>query len=157
MASTSNKIRLVCCSPRTNWLHMSGYRVLLQNLIIGLLRCLLGKYQGLKRIDILGVSEPEITIEGENHIRVKLAGITNIDDARNTIASTATLSFRDYNDNLLMTSDVLGGQAKVTKDQYGKPAVSLKIKDVDTAMKVVWRLLLRLLRKMGLMLFLLRF
>ena len=49
----------------------------------------------LKRIDILGVSEPEITIEGENHIRVKLAGITNVDDARNTISSTATLSFRD--------------------------------------------------------------
>lgn len=86
----------------------------------------------LKRIDILGVSEPEITIEGENHIRVKLAGITNIDDARDTISSTATLSFRDYNDNLLMTSDVLGGEAKVTKDEYGKPAVSLKIKDVDT-------------------------
>jgi len=90
----------------------------------------------LKRIDILGVSEPEITIEGDNHIRVKLAGITNIDDARNTIASTATLTFRDYNDNLLMTSDVLGGQAKVTKDQYGKPAVSLKIKDVDTFYEV---------------------
>lgn len=86
----------------------------------------------LKRIDILGVSEPEITIEGENNIRVKLAGITNIDDARNTISSTATLSFRDHNDNLLMTSDVLGGQAKVTKDEYGNPAVSLKIKDVDT-------------------------
>ena len=30
-----------------------------------------------------------------------------------------------------MTSDILGGQAKVTKDEYGKPAVSLKIKDVD--------------------------
>ena len=86
----------------------------------------------LKRIDILGVSEPEITIEGENHIRVKLAGITNIDDARDTISSTATLSFRDYNDNLLMTSDILGGEAKVTVDEYGKPAVSLKIKDVDT-------------------------
>lgn len=86
----------------------------------------------LKRIDILGVSEPEITIEGENHIRVKLAGINNIDDARDTISTTATLSFRDYNDNLLMTSDVLGGEAKVTKDEYGKPAVSLKIKDVDT-------------------------
>ena len=86
----------------------------------------------LKRIDILGVSEPEITIEGENHIRVKLAGITNVDDARETISSTATLSFRDYNDNLLMTSEVLGGQAKVTKDEYGHPAVSLRIKDTDT-------------------------
>lgn len=86
----------------------------------------------LKRIDILGVSEPEITIEGENNIRVKLAGITNVDDARDTISSTATLSFRDYNDNLLMTSEVLGGEAKVATDEYGKPAVSLKIKDVDT-------------------------
>lgn len=85
----------------------------------------------LKRIDILGVSEPEITIEGENHIRVKLAGITNVDDARDTISSTATLSFRDYSDNLLMTSDVLGGEAKVTTDEYGHPAVSLKIKDTD--------------------------
>ncbi|MBQ2872378.1 MAG: protein translocase subunit SecD [Bacilli bacterium] len=90
----------------------------------------------LKRIDILGVSEPEITIEGENQIRVKLAGITNIDDARDTISSTATLSFRDYNDNLLMTSDVLGGEAKVTKDEYGQPAISLKIKDTDTFYEV---------------------
>ena len=65
-----------------------------------------------------------------------LCGITNVDDARNTISSTATLSFRDYNDNLLMTSDVLGGQAKVTNDEFGKPAVSLKIKDVDTFYEV---------------------
>lgn len=90
----------------------------------------------LKRVDILGVSEPEITIEGDNHIRIKLAGITNIDDARETISSTATLSFRDYNDNLLMTSDVLGGEAKVTTDEYGHPAISLKIKDVDTFYEV---------------------
>ena len=86
----------------------------------------------LKRIDILGVSEPEITIEGDNHIRVKLAGVTNAEEARNVISSTAVLSFRDANDNLLMTSDVLGGNAKVTTDQYGKPAVSLSIKDKDT-------------------------
>lgn len=85
----------------------------------------------LKRIDILGVSEPEITIEGENHIRVKLAGITNVDEAREIISSTATLSFRDYNDNLLMTSDVLGGKASVDYNEYGY-VISLKIKDVDT-------------------------
>ena len=86
----------------------------------------------LKRIDVLGVSEPEITIEGENRIRIKLAGITNANDARNTISSTAVLSFRDTNDNLLMTSDVLGGEAKVGQDEYKRPAVSLKIKDTDT-------------------------
>ena len=90
----------------------------------------------LKRIDVLGVSEPEITIEGDNRIRIKLAGITNANDARNTISSTAVLSFRDYNDNLLMTSDVLGGEARVGQDEYGYPAVSLKIKDTDTFYEV---------------------
>ena len=85
----------------------------------------------LKRIDVLGVSEPEITIEGDNRIRIKLAGITNANDARNTISSTAVLSFRDHNDNLLLTSDVLGGEAKVGQDEYGHPAVSLRIKDTD--------------------------
>lgn len=86
----------------------------------------------LKRIDILGVSEPEITIESDNHIRIRLAGVTNVEEARETISSTAVLSFRDAHDNLLMTSSVLGGNAKVTTDQYGKPAVSLSIKDKDT-------------------------
>lgn len=85
-----------------------------------------------KRIDILGVSEPEISIEGNDRIRIKLAGITNADDARKMIASTATLSFRDYNDNLLMTSEVLGGSAKETTDTMGRPAVSLSIKDTST-------------------------
>ena len=85
-----------------------------------------------KRIDILGVSEPEISIEGNDRIRIKLAGVTNAEDARKMIASTATLSFRDYNDNLLMTSEVLGGSAKETTDTMGRPAVSLSIKDTST-------------------------
>ena len=86
----------------------------------------------LKRIDILGVSEPEITIEGEDRIRVKLAGVTNKEEAREVLSSTASLTFRDTSNHLLMTSEVLGGNAKVSQDQYGKPAVSLSIKDKDT-------------------------
>lgn len=89
-------------------------------------------YQSLlKRIDILGVSEPEITIEGENRIRVKLAGVTNKKEAREILSQTASLTFRDTSNHLLMTSEVLGGNAKVTTDNYGKPAVSLSIKDKD--------------------------
>ena len=86
----------------------------------------------LKRVDILGVSEPEITIEGDNHIRVKLAGITNKEEAREVLSSTAVLTFRDTSNHLLMTSDVLGGNAKVSSDDRGNPAVSLSIKDKDT-------------------------
>ena len=85
----------------------------------------------LKRIDILGVSEPEITIEGEDRIRVKLAGVTNKEEAREVLSQTASLTFRDTSNHLLMTSEVLGGNAKVSSDQYGKPAVSLSIKDKD--------------------------
>ena len=85
----------------------------------------------LKRIDILGVSEPEITIEGDDRIRVKLAGVTNKEEAREVLSSTASLTFRDTSNHLLMTSEVLGGNAKVSMDQNGKPAVSLSIKDKD--------------------------
>ena len=46
----------------------------------------------LKRIDILGVSEPEITIEGENRIRVKLAGVKDPEEARTQLSTVATLS-----------------------------------------------------------------
>lgn len=86
----------------------------------------------LKRVDILGVNEPEITIEDNNRIRIALAGIKNQDEAREIISSTAVLSFRDSNDNLLMSADVLGDRAGVTTDRYGRPAVSLSIKDTDT-------------------------
>ncbi len=84
----------------------------------------------LKRIDILGVSEPDIIIEGNDRIRVRLAGVTNREEAREILSKTASLTFRDTNDRLLMTSDVLdGGMAKLTSDDYGLPAVLLAIKD----------------------------
>ena len=85
----------------------------------------------LKRIDILGVSEPEITIEGEDKIRIRLAGITNKEEAREVISSTAVLTFRDPSDNILLTSEVLGGNAKVSNDEYGKYVISLRIKDTS--------------------------
>lgn len=84
----------------------------------------------LKRIDILGVNEPVITIEGENRIRVQLAGVTNQEEARKILSTAATLTFRDAEDNLLMTSDVLSN-ASVGQDQKGLPAVSLSIADKD--------------------------
>ena len=91
----------------------------------------------LKRIDSLGVSEPEITLEGDNRIRVKLAGVTNKEEARDTLSTVATLTFRDSEDNLLMTSDVLeAGGARLTTDSSGRPAVSLAVKDKDTFYKV---------------------
>lgn len=86
-------------------------------------------YDILKRnVDSLGVSEPEITMEGNDRIRVKLAGVTDIEGARKVLSNVANISFRDINDNLLMDSSVLSG-AKLSYDDSGKPAISLKVKD----------------------------
>ena len=90
-----------------------------------------------KRIDSLGVSEPEIIVEGNDKIRVKLAGVMDPEEARKQLSTVATLSFRDTNDNLLMTSDVLvAGGAKVSTDSSGNPAVLLSVKDKDEFYKV---------------------
>ena len=85
----------------------------------------------VNRIDTLGVSEPVINFEGSNLIRIQLPGVSNEDEARERISTTAVLSFRDINDNLLMSSDVLGrGGAKVEYDnQRLSYAVQLDIKD----------------------------
>ena len=85
-----------------------------------------------KRIDSLGVSEPEIILEGTDRIRVKLAGVTNPEEARSQLSTVASLTFRDVDDKLLMTSDVLvAGQAKIGQDESGNPAVALSVKDKD--------------------------
>lgn len=85
----------------------------------------------LKRIDILGVSEPEILIEGDNKIRVRLAGVTNKEEAKNILSSTAVLTFRDTSNNVLLTSSVLSGNAKVSMNNTGKYVISLPIKDTS--------------------------
>lgn len=86
----------------------------------------------VKRIDVLGVSEPVVTIEGEDKIRVQLAGVTDPKEARETLSQVASLSFRDADDNLLMTSDVLASNgAKIGADQSGRPAVALTVKNKD--------------------------
>ena len=94
-----------------------------------------------KRIDSLGVSEPEIILEGNDKIRVKLAGVKDADQARRQLSTVATLSFRDTSDKLLMTSDVLkAGGAKVSQDAGGNPAVLLTVKDKDEFYEVTNRL-----------------
>lgn len=86
------------------------------------------------RIDTLGVSESVITIEGDNLIRVQLPGVSNAEEARERISTTAVLSFRDVNDNLLMTSEVLakgGAKAELNPQAPGTYMVSLNIKDTS--------------------------
>lgn len=90
----------------------------------------------LRRIDGLGVSEPELSIEGER-IRVKLAGVYDQDSAIKMLNRAASLTFRDTSDNLLMTSDVLkDGGARVSQDEYGNYVIGLSIADKEQFYKV---------------------
>ncbi len=86
----------------------------------------------VNRIDTLGVSEPVITIEGDNLIRVQLPGVSNEDEARNRISTTAVLSFRDTEDNLLLTSDVLGRNGASLSQNSQTFAYQVKLDIADT-------------------------
>lgn len=85
-----------------------------------------------KRIDAFGVSEPSIQVEGDNRIRVQLAGIDDQSSAREMLSSTANLSFRDVNDNLLLDgSDLKEGGAAASFDKNNRPIVTLTLKDAQ--------------------------
>jgi len=89
------------------------------------------------RIDTLGVSEPEISIEGDK-IRVKLPGVTNESEARKRLSTPAVLTFRNTSNEELMTSNVLDSPgAKLDYNRTtNKPVVALSIKDNDTFYRV---------------------
>lgn len=85
-----------------------------------------------RRIDSLGVTEPSIVVEGDDKIRIQIAGVTDPDEARSMLKQAANLTFRDTSDNLLMNASVLrSGGAKVSTDASGRPAVALSVKDKD--------------------------
>lgn len=95
-----------------------------------------------RRINVLGVSEPSIQIEGNNRIRVQLAGVKDQNKARQILSTEANLTFRDYNDKLMMDgTDLKQGGAKQTFDENGKPSVSLTLKSADKFSKVTQEIL----------------
>lgn len=82
-----------------------------------------------RRINVLGVSEPIIQIEGEDRIRVQLAGVEDQNEAREILSTEANLTFRDANDKIMMDgTDLKEGGAQQTFDENGRPSVSLELK-----------------------------
>ena len=94
-----------------------------------------------KRVDQLGLTEPNISIQGENRIRIELPGVKDVQEAMDVIGQTAQLKFiRVYEDSIAypdMTINDFHGEliltgknvsdAGISSDQYGNPAVSLKL------------------------------
>jgi len=98
------------------------------------------------RIDEFGLTEPNITIQGEDRIRIELPGVENTQEALDIIGQTAQLEFlRSVDENFVLPDmtkedfdyeDVLTGNdvkdSNVTQDEYGKPAVGLELNDSGT-------------------------
>ncbi|MBD7983059.1 protein translocase subunit SecDF [Sporosarcina sp. Sa2YVA2] len=89
------------------------------------------------RVDVLGVSEPNITVESNNRIRVQLAGVEDQESARELLSTQANLTFRDADDNLMLDgNDLKEGKAKANFGENGNPVVTLEMKDPDKFGKV---------------------
>ncbi|MDF2558438.1 MAG: secDF [Bacillales bacterium] len=91
-----------------------------------------------RRINVLGVSEPNISIEGKDRVRVQLAGVTDQAKARKILSTEANLTFRDYEDNVMLDGkDLKEGGSKVVFDpQTNAPIIQLKLRDADKFGKV---------------------
>ncbi len=85
-----------------------------------------------KRVNVLGVSEPNIQIEGDDRIRVQLAGVEDQSNARELLSTEAKLTFRDVNDNELMDGSSLAeGGATQSFDESNRPSVALKLRSAE--------------------------
>lgn len=103
-----------------------------------------------KRANQLGTSEPEVTTEGTNRIRLKLAGVTDENEVRKLMKKPSTLTFRskDGTETLpeqfkkieLVGTDFVEGAAYVEMDQLNQPQVVIKVKDKDKFAQITERL-----------------
>lgn len=82
-----------------------------------------------QRVDGLGLSEPNISIEGDKRIRVELAGLADTEEAMNLIGKTAQLKFVDPDGNVVITGkNVVESVVSYHNDSIkgNEPVVSLE-------------------------------
>ncbi len=86
-----------------------------------------------ERVNRLGISEANINIEGEDRIRVQLAGVENQGEARELLSTSARLTLRNVDDEVLLDgSDIQEGSAKQDFNQKtNQPIVTLQLKDAS--------------------------
>ncbi|GEN51956.1 protein translocase subunit SecDF [Halobacillus faecis] len=86
-----------------------------------------------ERVDTLGISETNITIEDGGRIRVQLAGVEDQQTARELLSTTAELSFRGTDGKLYMDgADLVEGSAQQSyHPDTNEPIVTLKVKSAS--------------------------
>ncbi|MDQ0090015.1 SecD/SecF fusion protein [Paenibacillus anaericanus] len=104
-----------------------------------------------KRANMLGTSEPEVTTEGSNRIRLKLAGVTDEAEVRKQMKEPAALTFRSkngtetsadqYNKIEMVGTDFAENGAKLEYTNMNEPIVAIKVKSKEKFAEVTERLL----------------
>ncbi len=99
-----------------------------------------------RRINQLGLTEPIITKEGENRIRIELPGVEDASEAIKLVGKTAQLEFllvksdsfaatgmkdTDFEYDLVLTGENVKA-AGVSQDEHGQPAVGLEFDSTGT-------------------------
>ncbi|MDK2941948.1 MAG: preprotein translocase subunit SecD [Acetobacterium sp.] len=88
-----------------------------------------------QRIDTLGVSEPTITKQGDNRIRVSIPSVSDQEEALTLIGKTAQLEFVGPDETVILTGkDVVDSKGVMQTDSSGleKAVVTLKFSDEGT-------------------------
>jgi len=103
-----------------------------------------------KRANRTGVAEPEVTTEGNNRIRVKIAGVVDEERVRSIIGRPAELQFRSADGCKpdegfckveLVGSDFVEGQAKVEFDNLSRPVVTIQVENKEKFAEITGRLI----------------
>ncbi|MWC28784.1 protein translocase subunit SecD [Paenibacillus sp. MMS18-CY102] len=95
------------------------------------------------RIDKKGIAEPEITTEGSNRIRVKLAGVTDENEVRDMLKKPVNLTFRSgpNHDKIELNGlDFVENGAAVQRDEFGNPYITIKLKEAKKFEEITTRL-----------------
>lgn len=79
-----------------------------------------------KRVNQLGLSEPVVTIEGQNRIRVELPGAENADDAIKAIGKTAQLQFITADERVVLDGSQVKDAGIAQDQENGGYAIQLK-------------------------------
>lgn len=90
------------------------------------------------RVNKAGVAEPEITTEGSNRIRVRIAGVADQTEVRKMLKEPAVLTFRGPDGKIVMNgSDFVPGAAKIEYDgSTNQPVIQIQVIDKSKFAKV---------------------
>lgn len=102
-----------------------------------------------QRANALGTSEPEVTTEGTNRIRLRLAGVTDEVEVRSKMKEPAELTFRsateddkpgEYSKIELRGNEFVENGASLVYSNLNQPMIDIQVKDKEKFAEITKRL-----------------